>query len=324
MKKILTADIGGTNSRFACFQARENGKPELVGTQWLKTGESGSFLQLLENLNQSDFSLRPEEADIAVFAVAGPIENGMRCSPPFISWDIDISHAREDLGIRRSFLINDFVAQAYACCSEIGENAEQVKSGKIVKDSAISVIGAGTGLGKAVIIPDGKGGYLAIPSEGGHASFPFETEQECRFREFLFKELGDTYITWNKVVSGKGISLVHEFLTGEQSNPRDVIQKILPDSETLVWASRFYGRACRNYALETLSLGGMYISGGVAARTPELVQHTAFSEEFSRSDTLSHLLVAIPVFLVTEQNAGLWGGAVFGMQKLKEAEREAS
>jgi glucokinase len=321
MNTILTADIGGTNSRFACFRADEKDKLQLVEVTWLKTGESLSFNNLIENLRASGFSLKPEDSHVAVFAVAGPIEDGVRCSPPFISWDIDISYAERDFGFKNSFLINDFVAQAYACRSEIGEKAEQVKKGEITGDAPAAVIGAGTALGKAVTLPDGRGGYLAIPSEGGHASFPFETPQECTFRDFLIQELGDTYITWNKVVSGTGLCYIHQFLTGEKLKPEEVIQKILPESDTLVWASRFYGRACRNYALETLSLGGVYISGGVAARTPELVRHESFTEEFVRSDTLADLLAEIPVFLIREQNAGLWGGAVFGLQKLKEKNR---
>jgi glucokinase len=318
MKKILTADIGGTNSRFAFFQTEEKENLRFVETTWLKTKESSSFGNLIENLKTSSFSLQPEEADIAVFALAGPIEDGVKCSPPFISWNIDISNAEKDFGFKRSFLINDFVAQAYACCSEIGAKADLVKPGKAVRDAAVAVIGAGTALGKAVIIPDGRGGYQALPSEGGHASFPFETQRECELKEFLLRELGDSYITWNKVVSGTGLSAVHKFLTGRSLEPQDVVQAMLPESETLFWTSRFYGRACRNYALETLALGGVYITGGVAARTPELVTYKSFSDEFIRSDTLSDLLVNIPVFLIREQNAGLWGGAVFGLQKLGE------
>lgn len=318
MKYILTADIGGTNSRFAHFQVNQSGKLVLSEFKWLKTAKSSSFTHLIANLKSSGFSLRPEEADIAVFAVAGPIEKGVKCSPPFISWNIDISIAQKDFGLKNPLLINDFVAQAYACRSPIGEKAEQIKPGEIVQEATATVIGAGTALGKAALVPDGKGGYLAIPSEGGHASFPFESQSEMEFQKILIKELGDNYITWNKVVSGKGLKYIHQFLTGRKLETQEVVNELSPDSETLIWASRFYGRACRNYALETLSLGGVYITGGVATRTPELVTHKAFTEEFNRSDTLDDLLVKIPIFLMKDQNAGLWGGAFFGLQKLKE------
>ncbi|RJR14997.1 MAG: glucokinase [Nitrospiraceae bacterium] len=319
MKKILSADIGGTNSRFAGFQVNADGELALMESIWLRTEDAFSFGHLLENLKAGGFHLKPEDADIAVFAIAGPVENGTKCSPPFISWDVDISSAKDEFGLKWPVLINDFVAQAYACRSVIGEGAEQVKPGRVIRDAAAAVIGAGTALGKAVILPDGKGGYIAIPSEGGHANFAFESNRENEFRQYLLRELGDTYITWNKIVSGSGLSHIHHFLTGERTSPEEVISRILPDTETLDWASRFYGRACRNFALETLAYGGVYIVGGVAARTPLVVTGEMFREEFVRSDTMSDVLSNIPVFLIKEQDSGLWGSASLGLQKLRQS-----
>ncbi len=317
MQNIFTADIGGTNSRFAVFGADRNGKLSLLEIYWLKTTDFESFGQLIHNVNESGMSLKPGEADIVVIAVAGPVESGVRSAPPFISWDIDISGAERDFGFRKSALINDFIAQAFACQSPVAEAAEQVLEGVAEPDAAKAVIGAGTALGKAALMPDGKGGYIAIPSEGGHANFPFLPGRESEFQEFLLKELGDTYITNNKVVSGRGLSYVHQFLTGETIEPHEVAKKIMRHPDTLEWVSRFYGRACRNYALETLSLGGLYIAGGVAAKTSEFVTHKAFGTEFRKSDTLDTLLKKIPVFLIKDENSGLWGGAVFGLQVLQ-------
>jgi glucokinase len=316
MKTILTADIGGTNSRFASFEIDSTGNMILSGLQWLRTGDSSSFHNLLSNLKASGFSLKPEEADICVLAIAGPVENRKRSAPPFITWDIDVSNASDDYGLKTTILINDFVAQAYACHSSAGDNAEIIKPGNAVPNAAAAVIGAGTALGKAVIMSDEEGRLIAIPSEGGHASFPFVSQEECEFQKFLIKKLGDSYITWNKVVSGPGLSYIHEFLTGDALDPAEIISRILPDTQTLEWAARFYGRACRDFALETLALGGVYISGGVAARTPELVTHEAFTHEFLSSDTLGDILNGIPVHLITDQNAGLLGCAVLGSQEL--------
>jgi glucokinase len=319
MKKILAADIGGTNSRFAHFGLDRSGVLALSEIYWLKTKESSSFADLLGNLKRSGFSLNPEESDVAVFAVAGPVEDGVRSSPPFISWPIDISCECTDNELRCPFLINDFVAQAYACRTPVGKAAEQILPGEIRFDATSAVIGAGTGLGKAALVPDGKGGYLAVPSEGGHTDFPCESEKEFDFYRFMITQLGDSYLTGNKVVSGAGLSLIHEFLTGDRLQPDQITERLLDFSETLQWASRFYGRVCRNYALETLALAGLYIAGGVAARNPELVQHTSFRNEFRSSDTLAHILEQIPVFLISDQNSGLWGAAQFGLQKLKES-----
>jgi len=313
---IFTADIGGTNSRFAHFGASRNGELKLIKTKWLKTKEVPSFGSLIDQLKENAFSLGPDNADIAVIAVAGPVERGVYSSPPFIAWDIDIANAQRDFGFRRCLLINDFVAQAFACRSPIAKSAKQILSGHIVPDAIVAVIGAGTGLGKAALVPDGEGGLIAVPSEGGHTNFPFVSKKECDYQDFLIRELGDVYITGNTVVSGRGISLLHHFLTGEKLSSKEVISKLVPGSETLKWAARFYARVCRNYALETLSLGGLYIAGGVAARTPELLTHEAFATEFRSSPTMSKILENIPVFLISNEESGLWGAAVLGLQTL--------
>ena len=317
MKKILAADIGGTNSRFAHFNVEEGGKLTLAGVKWLPTKDADSFNSLIEQLKSSDFSLPPDQADIAVFAVAGPVEHGSYSAPPYISWDIDISDAQKKLGIKNSVLINDFVAQAYACRSPVGKASREIIQGQIVTDAAVAVIGAGTGLGKAVLLPDGNGGFLAAPSEGGHAYFPFISGQECEFQRFLMKKLSEKHITGNLVVSGKGLSHIHWFLKEEYLKPEDVAKTFSTESDTLAWAARFYGRVCRDYALLTLSLGGLYIAGGLAAKIPELVTHEEFKREFHSSSTMGHLLRKIPVFLITDENSGLWGAAFLGLQKLR-------
>jgi glucokinase len=264
----------------------------------------------------SDFPLKPEDADITVLAVAGPVERGVYSSPPLISWDVDLTGAGREFGFRKCALINDFVAQAYATRSPAGEEAETVLEGEAVGDAPVAVLGAGTGLGKSALLADGSGGYMAVPSEGGHANFPFVGREECEYQDFLLRELDEEYITLNVVVSGRGLSLLHRFHTGEELDPREAASRFSPDSPTLEWASRFYGRVCRNFALEVLAEGGVYIAGGVAAKNPLLLTHGAFAREFRSSSAHEGLLGRIPVFLVTDENSGLWGAALLGRQIL--------
>jgi glucokinase len=316
MIKILSADIGGTNSRFAYFTYDRDGGLTLTASMWFKTTDVDSFDDLIKRLVASDFPVKPNEVDIAVFAVAGPVEDNVYCSPPFISWDIDISDADRRYGLKSSFLINDFVAQAFACRSPIGETAQEILKGSIDYDSNVAVIGAGTALGKASLVRDSSGNYIAIPSEGGHATFPFVSESEFLFQEFMKRELGEEYITANYIVSGKGIQYIHRFLTGEKLDPEDIARCFTTGSETLEWAARFYGRVSRNYALEVLATGGVYVAGGVAAKAPILIRNEVFEKEFRSSVTMSDILSKIPVFLITNEESGLWGAALFGKQLL--------
>ncbi len=319
-KSILAADIGGTNSRFAHFQTDLNSTLELTDTIWIPTTGAQSFADLLDQLEASEFPLPVNNADIAVIAVAGPVEDGAYCAPPYISWDINLSTKGIKQKLQHPCLINDFVAQAYSCRSPIGNSARTILTGKIVKGGTIGVLGAGTALGKAMLIPTSNSDYLALPSEGGHGYFPFLTQREMDFQAFYKEKSKLDHITGNLVVSGRGLRYIHWFLTGEDLEPKEVTARFTQDkkSQTLSWAATFYGRVCRDFALDVLATGGLFIAGGVAARTPELLTHENFHHSFIDSPTMGHVLNNTPVFLIDNQDSGLWGAAFYGQQLLKE------
>jgi len=317
-KNILAADIGGTNSRFAHFQIDRNGSLVLINTKWLATTEADSFSQLLEQLRLSDAPFLAEEAEIAVIAVAGPVEHGVYSAPPHIPWDIDLTSRESKKVFQQSYLINDFIAQAYACPSPVGKSARVILAGEFDIDGTIGVIGAGTGLGKAILVSISGNGFLALPSEGGHAYFPFISHRELAFQKFYQEKSGQKQITGDLVVSGCGLRYIHWFLTGEELEPQEVTIRFTPESETLAWAAKFYGRVCRDFSLDVLALGGLYVAGGVAARNPELLTHENFRKEFLDSPTMGHLLAKIPVFLIDNQDSGLWGAAFYGQQILQK------
>ncbi|KKM06376.1 hypothetical protein LCGC14_1744630, partial [marine sediment metagenome] len=173
---------------------------------------------------------------------------------------------------------------------------------------------------KAALIPMGSdinGGFLPMPSEGGHSAFPFREGREQEFNRFLIKRLGVSYPSIDNVVTGGGMALLHEFLTGNPITPHQVPEHLEEGSETLLWGARFLARVARDFALDTLSTGGLFIAGGVAARSPALVRHEAFGAEFRDSQKHAGLLERIPVSLITDEASGLWGAAMRGIEQLK-------
>jgi len=318
MKTILAADIGGTNSRFAAFRTGENRQLDFVRSLWLNTGEFESMKAMLDQLEKENFDLPASEADVAVMAVAGPIVNRTYSDPPNIDWDIDLTELVGEVGLKKCALINDFVAQAFACRSPVMDAARRIIVGTVDPSAPLAVIGAGTGLGQAALIPLEKGGYTALASEGGHTSFPFESAAEVKYMHYLLQETGEPYIRTETVVSGGGLSRLHHFLTGERLEPPEVADSLTDESAILKWMARFLGRVSRNYALSVVAFGGVYISGGVAAKLPELVTHREFARAFRKSDVMSHVLDRIPVFLNADEESGLWGAAMKGVQILQD------
>ncbi|MHC1700672.1 MAG: glucokinase [Humidesulfovibrio sp.] len=320
MQRILAADIGGTNSRFGFFElGAEADEPHLLGIARLPTQQFESLVQLLQALFSEQRPFAAASCDLAVLAVPGPVQ-GRFCRPPHIKWNIDLYDITK-VGLGRGALLNDFAAQAFASRSRAVRDARVLQASRSdvqsVGGGTVAVIGAGTGLGHCALVPDGRGGHLAVPSEAGHASFPLVGDNEHAYGEYVRRVTNMTYCTGDAVVSGSGLSRLHAFLTGEVLAPAVLAPRLQNFPRTVEWFARFYARACRNYALAVLALGGVYVCGGVAAKNPQLVQHPAFLEEFRLSPTQHDLLAGLPVMLNINEDSGVFGAALFGVQRLR-------
>ncbi|MUM78148.1 glucokinase [Pseudodesulfovibrio sp. F-1] len=313
MVRILAADIGGTHSRFAVFKA-VSGVLDMGEARWLASREATSFAHLIDQLRESGFAL-DSGFDAAVLAVAGPVVDGTRCRLPNVPWDLDLGDV--ELGADRACLINDFAAQAQACRSRVMDHARILQPGQANPDGVVGIIGAGTGLGHAALIPD-RGRWIALASEAGHMAFPFTGSDEAEFEAFVRRETGRGCAEADVVVSGPGLRLLHAHLTGQWLSPADISAVITPESPTARWFARFYGRACRNWALAVMSRGGLVIGGGVAARNALFVTIPEFLDEFRSCSTHADFLCTLPVRLNADDRSGLYGAAIHGVQWLAD------
>ncbi len=342
MQHILAADLGATHSRFALFRAQPHNSEAplltLLGEQTFAGADYPSFTALLHALFAQAshaaspfFPLHEGKAAIAVLAPAGPVQ-GEVCRLSNLPWVITAQEPRDLFRIPKACLINDFAAQAYACLLPHSVNPRSILAGEARRDAPVAVMGAGTGLGKALLLcpPEGEttensrknplarfARALVLPSEGGHAEFPFAGEREFAFAQFAAKREGTDRLIGDAIVSGAGLAHLVAFITKESLPPREATARAKDCPEALEWFARFYARACRNFVLDTLALGGLYITGGMALRLPVLT-HPAFAREFRRSAVQGPLLAKTPVWHVQNPQAGLWGAALYGLLKLTE------
>ncbi|GAU09226.1 glucokinase [Desulfoplanes formicivorans] len=307
---ILAADIGGTFSRFGWFAIR-NGCLECIEHLRLRTADSACFRDMLRHVSTSG----PEgDIRLAAFAVAGAVEPGGGVHPPNIPWDMhrDMIAAY----FPRHILLNDFQAQAFGCQTPLADHAMSIQPGVPDPDGVLAVLGAGTGLGHCLLVPDGHGGHVAIASEAGHAAFPLYGPHEADYLDFLRAQTGQDYPVGDMIVSGSGLSMLHAFLNGPLLSPAEVARHFHRFPNTLEWFARFYGRACRQYCLNVLPTRGLFISGGLAAKHPEMIAHPAFIAEFLHVMNYRDFLKNIPIVLNRDEDMGLWGAAECARQQL--------
>ena len=356
---FFAADIGATNSRFALFSAHTTGDGDLwlklEREQWLAGADFASFPEAMHALlhGSTPFLQSGEHIHCAVLALAGPI-TGDVCRISNLPWTVRKDDICKAFATPSVFFINDFMAQGYACLAPELLEIFDIQTGRAVAEAPIAVIGAGTGLGKALLLPPEEHVRIAQPenhtplaqskknadatrpetadtntpehllqssrlakaaqsrvlaSEGGHADFPFSVD-EHGFAEFLQTATGKKRLIGDMVISGSGLGHLFAYLTGKRLPDTDVPDAVSAHPEALDWFARFYGRACRNFALENLALGGVYITGGMALRVPVLT-HPAFLEEFHNSAAHKQLLQNMPVRHIHSHSAGLWGAALY-------------
>jgi glucokinase len=80
-------------------------------------------------------------------------------------------------------------------------------------------VGAGTGLGECFLTTSSLNpevGYECFPTEGGHVEYAPRNELEVKMWMALKKKFRHSHrISVERIVSGKGIANVYEFLAGE-------------------------------------------------------------------------------------------------------------
>lgn len=312
MQRIFAADIGGTNARFALFTEHE-GNLALKVAVWEKSADLRTAQDLLQ-IMQRQLLNNLVEGDALVIALAGPTQ-GLQGKLTNGQLRVDLNGLEQRYGLTCCLLVNDFTAQAFATLTPAGTGGRLVRGGVPFDTESIhtkAVLGAGTGLGAASLVSCGgaPGRWLAVPSEAGHTAFPFVQAEEHAYQIFLARELGCDYPTVENVLSGEGLSVLHYYLTGQFFYPPAVGQQALShDTPTLRWYARFLGRFCRQWILGTLSRGGLWIAGGIAAKNPLCVEHPAFLQELAAGGDVGGVVAATPIMLITDANSGLWGAA---------------
>jgi len=294
---ILAADVGGTNTNIALCSAEKSVK---IHVKYHFDTQTTSFESVVKKV-LSDSKVKIKAACIAV---AGPIAPDKK--------SVKLTNAKWRINVRKlpfkAKLINDFEALGYAINILSPKDVKTIRKGK-ASNEPIGLIGAGTGLGKALLVHNGKY-YEPLASEGGHADLPIRTKEEFIFASLLNKKRKT--VEYEDVLSGRGLLNIYQFLRKEYDGPkisdsREITKGKSPAAkEAMKWFAAFYGRCAKNFALDGLTRGGIYIGGGIAAEHPEIFGKV-FVNEFMRNESQKDVLKKIPIKVITNYDLSLLG-----------------
>jgi glucokinase len=72
---------------------------------------------------------------------------------------------------------------------------------------------------------------------------------------------------------------------------------------------RVYGAEAGNLALKALAVNGIWIGGGIAPRIASAMCSRSFTDAFCSKGRLTPVLENVPVHLILDDRAALWGAA---------------
>jgi glucokinase len=271
---VLAGDIGGTKTLLALAA------PGAHGPRWLRRERypSAAYSDLESMLDT--FLTGTERPAAACLAIAGPVERtaagGQRARITNLPWVLD----SEGLGARLGApvrLVNDFAGVAHGIAHLPEQSLATLQAGAPEAHGVGAVLGAGTGLGMAVLVPQPGGAVRVLPSEGGHADFaPYGPLQEG-FAHWLRAARGLEHVSVERVVSGMGIEALYAYLAATRpalgpplaaaDAPAISAAAQAGDARARLALDEFaraYGAAAGNLALTVLPYGGLYLAGGIA------------------------------------------------------------
>lgn len=307
----LCGDIGGTKALFALAAATPDGI-RLSHERRYACVDFGSFDELLRRY-RDDLGAEARHAVGGCLAVAGPLaDDGGSAKITNLPWTVDAARCGALFGLPPLRLINDFGAAALGVTVSPAEHLHTLQAGRPLASAPRLVVGAGTGLGMAILLPEGTS-FHVLPSEGGHIGFsPLDADQQ-RVHAALLAEHGR--VTCERVVSGPGLTAIHRILAGASLDPAGIAQQAQADAAAPARRSldvflAAYGAFAGDMALTTLARGGVYLAGGIAGKILPALRSGPFLPAFNAKAEHAALATLMPVHAATDPALGLRGAAL--------------
>lgn len=325
MKKRLTmylvGDIGGTKTHLALFDHKKS-----VREKKYVSDEHTNLNEIV----RSFLSEGSSEIQVAVFGIAGPIEEG-RVETTNLPWVIDSKELGKEIGTNRVFLLNDLQANAYGIRALSDDEFCVLNEGKPIPGNA-ALISAGTGLGEAGLYWDGED-HHPFACEGGHSDFAPRNELEFELWQYLHKKYG--HVSFERVVAGPAIYDLYLFLieTEKEKHTKEMEEAFRGNDPSVVisekgvtgespvcekvleWFISLSGSEAGNMALKFLSFSGLYVGGGIAPKILKKMKEKHFMEAFTAKGRFKDLLAQMPVKIILNDRTALLGAAEYAILK---------
>ncbi|MBC7659353.1 MAG: glucokinase [Chitinophagaceae bacterium] len=311
MKYYLVADIGGTNTRIGLLA--NEGSCKITDIAFFENQDFPGIEAVFHHyFKQYPLVSPPKKACIAV---ASPVQSD-RVSFVNNPWTFSREGLKSEFSFDVLHVINDFEAIARSLPYLDPKGLRCVGGGVANPLRARAVVGPGTGLGMGGLIPTATG-TIPLASEGGHAAFAPQNEDEDAVVHYLRQRLD--FVCNEDLLSGAGLIHIFNALSHRAGHEVSVSDPALISGGALKGDSRcvaaltcfcgILGSVAGDFALQIGAEGGVAIAGGIVPRFIEFFEQSPFRQRFEAKGCYRDYMAAIPTYVIMESQPGLIGAA---------------
>jgi len=313
----IVADIGGTNARFSRVQL------DSLALDKVAVYPCAEFATLADALTHYQQQQALTDIKHVAIAIACPVTSDQISMTNF-HWQFSVHAMQQQLGLDALQVMNDFTAVAMCLPALSSDQKVKFGAGDIQQGKPMAVLGAGTGLGVAHLLSVNDQ-FIPLPGEGGHVDWAAQTEQEWFIQQMLAKEYG--HVSPERLLSGPGLEAIYKALAlyQQQAVPplsaAEIASQALSGESALAkdTVSQFFaslGSVAGDLALTLSAFGGVYIAGGIVPKLLPLLENSEFRARFEAKGRFSAFNRQIATYVVTAEQPGLVGAAVYLKQFL--------
>ncbi|WP_269607853.1 glucokinase [Prochlorococcus marinus] len=331
---LLAGDIGGTKTLLGIYTYKD-GLKQLYKKKY-SSKDWPSFNELLTDFIES----LPGNLTLPKYGcigVAGNLKDRI-IKTTNLPWILNEEEIRLSSRLEKLGLVNDFSVLTYGIPFLKDKQYISIQNTKVINynsnhsNNVFTIIGAGTGLGiaRGVIT---EGGFISLPSEGGHKEFAARTNEEWDLTNWIKEYLSLERVSLERIVSGKGLGYIAIWRLLKSDGKGHPLRKftIDPSKDELeklpqlvssyaqkgdklmlqalhIWLSA-YGSAVGDLALNELCTGGLWIAGGPASKNIDGITSATFKSAMTNKGRFSEFIKELPIFILTDPEIGLFSAA---------------
>lgn len=318
---MIAADVGGTHARIGLVRGVDaSNRIAVIDYRKYVCNEHESLAAILRDFLDSHRNVRVNRVALACagYAVDGVVINDN------LPWAVRVHELRELLQLSDLALINDFEALAYATLHVDAAHTDTLHAGhETASDGVQVVVGPGTGLGSAAILPD-RPRPRVLATEAGQIALAPRTKLETDILGALSRE--HAHVSYEHVLSGPGLLRLYRVICQLRDEPDSLGTPEQVTAQALGGTS-----AAARQALDTFcallgsfvgdlamlygASGGVWLAGGILPQIRGELARSSFLERFLDKGRMRALLERVPIRLMEHGQLGVIGAAGWYMDR---------